>query len=461
MKNILFFLFLLSSSMLHAKNHYLSLSKVSLDKEYSNFRVVEIIDARTDSAIGFVQKGIINEMVKAVFKNGFKKELMDFFDKSIKPSPSSIDLSIKINRLWISEKSYLAKEVSKAELDVHFFLKKDYEYVSLLETNSVTEKNDIDVTGRHDNNIAIVFSECFNELANLNLNEIGNKTIYSLDDIIENKLTLKNNRIIDELNFPIINQKPKKGIYRTFIDFLFNDPDQNEDFFLERTPRYRTGWEGTYRIFPKYVKNKKNINNIWGICSEDSIYIQFDGDLFPVFRNDKIFSFEGYYMVPSSVSSARIFIGAWSPTVVERSQRIIYKINLLTGELYAEGDVLDYANEKITSRSKIMVYRNKKETEIPVKLLVHDTVYATINPESYSSVDISLPLKKCNLCAIVNDYKSCIEVSPELDEIIYVNLSFTNKDKKTQIQKVDSKVGEYYIKNIDYAIQRKSKKPKN
>ncbi len=141
--------------------------------------------------------------------------------------------------------------------------------------------------------------------------------------------------ISQELDMPIVNEYPKRGIYKTFEEFKFNIPSVTDTFHIERKARTQERWEGTYSLIPRYSENNKKVKKVWGFSDGQKIYTFHQWEFFEVKIDSGRIGFYAYKQLDNSGAASAGALGgaigggiyATIATNNAKKKRIYYQIN--------------------------------------------------------------------------------------------------------------------------------------
>ena len=409
---IVFILSLFAISNLVADEHYISLEKFKLNLDSLEFYIEDIIDVRQEKqCIGFVQKGINRQKIPAYFNKGIKEEFKGLLSKSLSRNNNSQPLIIRINKLFIYEVTYLDKEVAIAELNISFITKKNTVYYEIFMGGTAVEKYGIDVTNSHGKNIKKAIEKCFNQF---------NERIRE-GKIKEKMLTLKELYInpLHNIKFEIITaDNYKKGIFKTYFDFINNTPDTTKDFSI----KYRKSSDKeASKAVPIWNYDNSKIVRIWGFSDGKKIFKNINNVYYALVKKNENFILYAYPpdAYPLDFGSTAYLgammgglIGALLFTAIEAAttKKIKYKIDYSTG-------MLSLFNKPIYKTIEARIYfcssdYNTKGEEL--RLYIDDQLLCTLKRGTYYIMRTYPPVKSNKVC-IKSEYEEiCQEITPKL-----------------------------------------------
>ncbi|TWW01899.1 hypothetical protein [Chitinophaga pinensis] len=245
---------------------------------------ITVIPACGDTLrLGFVQVGMANKRISAVPNKPWNAYLQDFADTRFKPAltASGAQLLWVVEDLRINERTFAMSEKAYVRLKANAYLSKDnahYQHISTLDT--VLLRGGMDVTSKHDENIAEVFGLLWNKSIDAANTATENATL-TVTDIVSKE----QNRFA----LPILQTTTyKPGVYKTYQEFLENKPSI-EKFNVEVKRR---------DVIIQEVGTNDNIGpvveNPWGICKDGELYIYYKERLIPIEKSGNSFVISNY-----------------------------------------------------------------------------------------------------------------------------------------------------------------------
>lgn len=234
---------------------------------------IHIINGASDSSIlGYVQVGLFNKWMEALPDKPLTEYVQSYVDnryKSIYKSGAS-KLVWVIQELRIGERTFNMSEKSYLRLKAMSFAGDSSDTFKLITTlDTVLIRGGLDVTNRHEYNIAAGLQILFNQsLAKLTLTNQKEDTVYTLSSIKE--------KAIHRYNLPVL-QSPvhPDGIYLTFIEFVNDKPSITDVTYSLENNAVRF-----YQIDSK--GNKTFIDKLWGVRKNGILLKQYHNVLIPI-----------------------------------------------------------------------------------------------------------------------------------------------------------------------------------
>lgn len=264
-----------------------------------------------------------------------------------------------------------------------------------------------------------------------------------------------------ELDFPIFNSKPERGLFSTFEEFIINKPRIVDSFYVELKPRKNEVWEDTPTLIPRFVKNNRKIQNIWGFSDGQSVFIYYQNEYFQVDIYDEEISFLAFADIDElRLQNVGVFAGPLHAGIAtekarkaSRSQRIKYIIDPLTGEIV--NSTIEYDKEgkiKIYTTDLIFYRDGKKELDQPFKFTFGDDKIYSLPPNSCFELKVEVSDEPLFVC-FGEGLKECKALITDEHKKYYMECSISSKKKVPTLTEVDDVNGEYY-----YALAKKAQK---
>lgn len=257
---------------------------------------IEILPVQWDTArIGFAQVGIGNRKIDAVPALPYRVYLQEYIDRQYQGQlKGSAHLLWAVKDVRINERSFNVNERGFARIKADAYISADGRlYKKIMAFDTVMIRNGMDVTSRHDENIARAIQELLNAsvLRGLPLLDDASVTAATKDAIIKEQM--------DALALPIVKNKYVDGVYRTYEEFKQNNPSVRL-FDIEKEKR-------SLLIYQKdEALNKQLIEKPWGLC-----------------RNGELYKIEGKDMIPLELSGNGFVLSGYLQEAVRRNNAIL------------------------------------------------------------------------------------------------------------------------------------------
>ena len=252
------------------------------------FSKVEVVDARYDTSIGFIQRGGFNRKVPLTLAQPLQNEVTAAVGKMIDgANKQEGTLLIRLRRFRVSEISSQLSERGIFEFKAAFYLKQDagYKYLTTIDSIvSVRAGGALDVTTRLLDTVPEIFGGYINQVAGFDVSNADTKqyTAYDLQHLAE----------LEKKEIPVYNvDVPKKGLYLTYDDFKNNHPTR-EDIIVN----HRKGFSRPF-IYEMKENNKKGkeipSKSYYVVCDGEKMYVGRPHNLYELTKKDNDFYFTG------------------------------------------------------------------------------------------------------------------------------------------------------------------------
>lgn len=448
-----------------SQSYTISLKKQTFQTPFKNIWIDQVIDARKEKQyIGFVQRGISNTKIKAVLEDGLESGLRAFFNSNLKMQSNTRPLILRIDQFDISESTGFSSELGQVEIKAQLFLKTgDDTYFLVKDFETLQTVKGIEVTAKHDNNIANAFTLLFGELTEEDLiSALQNNPLSLTEAISRNSIIERNNEFLEQQRFAILNEKPKEGFYESFLNFRDNTPKSGSNIYLKKKKK-----NNTLEIIPYYSDNNQKLkDDFWGFCHNDTVYIQVKKEYFPlIFENNSVYfyAYKGsdpnYYYNPG-VGVAFGLVGgaiAGAAASADAGQSEKYELNLLNGDF---GNKAFNPNPDLNpgNKSKLVIVRYPKdEIDRSVIVTINDTTQLSIGLHEFTEIDFSSPFITMWIC-VDAEKENCINYLPETDTTKYYTVSLDNRKgvEELNIAEIQRDVADSFINRA----KRQAKKAK-
>ena len=396
---------------------------MNLTTTYLPYNIEKFIDGRTHTkCIGFVQKGLENQVIPAFFHTTLTQELTDLYKRS-KSAFIDKPVIVKVNHFLIYEKTHLKGEIATAELNLSFIEKVGNEYFELLEVGLTNKKKGLDVTAKHASNVVEVLDKAFRYFdKRLRENKVFRK---KLGNIIS-----KNHE--DQKRYACLtSENPGKGIFWTYSDFRDNILDKNTAFRIGKDYSERKIFESVYL----YREDKATpITDAWGFSDGKNYFIKFDKDYIRLGRNGSHFLFDGpklnthmTHQHQKGLDHAMFLGGALGSMIYlaqidkysNETQR--YFLDLNSGNYLPEGfSVLDAIKSTVIFHSS---EKNNPGNQIEIR--INGNRVCELSPKSYYIYTGKLHNEAAEVCVQSNSESICTNFYPQL----FDNQLFVIKEK--------------------------------
>jgi hypothetical protein len=460
-KHVLLFFFASFCLNGFCQDYLIDLQKLPIHLPDRNFYVKEVVDARpVKTTIGQVHRG--NAKVNANLRNGVAPELLACLNHNFPAKAGCEPLVLRVTKLKIHERMQVNWEAATAELSVEFFAPRGDRYVPVHRAAAVVQHKGIDVTGRHNDNIAETLQKCLRQLLESGWNEhLNDSTAVGRETLIAPVAELE-----EAQNYPICTAEfPAKGIYGSFKEFRNNQPGVTGGFTLKSEPRGGKDWRGTTEVTP-YVANAngtpKPVRKVWGFSDGSTAYVWFRGSYFPVEIQDNVVTFYGYAGTDQGVILAGGTVGgmvggAAGALVVSMATppgKARYLVDMLTGEPALFEVNSDEGRAVSGAPARVILYCREHKTAGPALVTLSDRQDSlTAEMGSNSFTELEWPSVRAELSACVQGQTGdSLQFLPNVDQPNYLELVPADKTHpQPQLRRVNAQEAEFYLKKIKSA----------
>jgi hypothetical protein len=443
-----------------SQDYLIDLQKLPIHLPDRNFYVKEVVDARSvKTTIGQVRRGSSNVKVNANLRNGVAPELLACLNHNFPAKAGCEPLVLRVTKLKIHERTQVSGEAATAELSVEFFEPRGDGYLPVHRAAAVVQRKGIDVTNRHNDNIAEALQKCLRQLLESGWNEqprhdstaVGRETLTAL---VSGTEEAQDYRIYTA-------ETPAKGIYQSFKEFSDNRPGITEGFTPKSEPRGGKEWRGDTEVTP-YVTNAggtpKPVRKVWGFSDGSTAYVWFRGSYFPIEIQDNVVTFYGYsgpdqtLMVTGSVAGG--LTGALIVAAATAKGKARYIVDMLTGEPALFEVNSDEGRAVASTPAKVTIYCREHKTAGPMLLTLRDqqdSLTAELAPNSFTELEWTNVRTDLSVC-VEGQTGDCLQFLPSVDQPNYLELVPADKTHlQPHLRPVKAQEAEFYLKKIRYA----------
>lgn len=272
--------------------------------------------------------------------------------------------------------------------------------------------------------------------------------------------------VTQELDIPIENEDPKRGIYKNFEEFKFNIPSITDTFHVERKVRIQKKWKGTYSLIPRYSENNKKVKKVWGFSDGQKTYVFHQWEYFEAKIDSGRIGFYAYKQLDiSGAASAAMFGlagGVYAGAVISaaKKKRIYYQINPINGNLHSFQTKIDASGMEGQMTKLVLYRRSKKEMNEPLNILINDSLEFELIPYSIKEIDVPITRNPLKICYGKNSVQ-CMDLAVISTDIIYLEGSISSKLAETKLEEVKIEVGEFYSKQAKFYQNKRENKDNN
>jgi hypothetical protein len=291
--------------------------------------------------------------------------------------------------------------------------------------------------------------------------------------------------------------KPKRGIYLSFDEFLNNAPSIQSEFELTTRSKGTLGGKVYKLILKKSDPLKKKAYKFWGVSTGDSAYVNV-ANYQAAEGYIKLLSL-GRYCYTKGITSltyrdpgAAVVLGGGmlAGTIINLPREAGYILNINTGNFYMlhrdnmtkilskDGELLSaYSAEEEKNKkdadvmlsyierynqrhpeqigrkeklAKVTLYRReKKERKDTVNIVTGDSLQYSMEPGAITA--ITTAEKMITLCA----GEECKDFNLVVDAMNYIECSYKEGNPRIQLIPQEKKVGEFYAREVQIIIDKR------
>jgi hypothetical protein len=453
-----------------SQDYLIDLQKLPIPLPDRNFYVKEVVDARpVKTTIGQVRRGSSQAKVNANLRNGVAPELLACLTHNFPAKAGCEPLVLRVTKLKIHERTQVSGEAATAELSVEFFAPRGDKYLPVQRAAAVVQRKGIDVTTRHNDNIAEVLQKCLRQLLESGWNE---QPRHDSTAVGRETLTAQVSGVEEAQDYPIYTaEAPAKGIYQSFQEFRNNRPGIAEGFTLKSEPRGGKEWRGDTEVTP-YVANAggtpKPVRRVWGFSDGSTAYVWFRGSYFPIDVQDNVVTFYGYsgpdqaLVLTGSVAGG--LTGGLIMAAATAKGKARYIVDMLTGEPALFEVNSDEGRAVAGMPAKVTIYCREHKTAGPMLLTLRDrqdSLTTEVAPNSFTELEWTNVRTDLSVC-VEGQTGDCLAFLPSVDQPNYLELMPADKTHpQPHLRPVKAQEAEFYLKKIRYAqeiAERRGKK---
>lgn len=286
MKPVLPLILLLFCVTASAQTKKIRITPTPLQAEQFHFSKITVIDTRLDTnTVGWVTKGIDNNMVPAVFDEPVRPALENYFLKTTEhllPNGKH-ELVIHVTDLFLFEDPDFQGMVGNIDIRIQAFVKKEDTYYSIHKLDKQEYLEALDVTQKMFKNLNTLLSE-FIKTANEKVpSDFSHKTPYTWDMVMQ----LRQKELMEKYKIFKL-EKPKDGIYASSFSFL----DQTPEWPIEALDSL---------IQTNLGKPMRKRDEVFGYCKDGKIYFYKSVkayQAFEIYRRGNNFFMQDYGLDP-------------------------------------------------------------------------------------------------------------------------------------------------------------------
>lgn len=338
---VLAIVMLSTSNVIICQDYIISMHGFPNRLRNASFEITKVIDGRQlKEHLGWVQKGLNNERVRANFEKPLEDEIFAFLSKG--PNTGS-KFQVVIKQLEISEKMGLTIEKGYCDLSVDFLFEVDSLLYKVCNSTVRTEVIGFDVSKRHSENIGNAFFKCFTELYAYNLRDVGKFDLVGSEGVVP--------KVPDSIrfDFPLFRDSLQDGLYVTYDELLKNLPSKKDGYRIKEYPRKALLWHETSNFVLKSTKTGNTLTKHWAFVRDGKIYIRHQGEYFQLNVDKYYASFVGYSFPKKKNEFAAALLGGMVGLGVvsginkrqARRLKVQFDLDLTTGKIAQETLLVD------------------------------------------------------------------------------------------------------------------------
>jgi hypothetical protein len=459
----LFILFTVPAAF--SQGYTLQMAKQKLPGIERTFYIEQVIDNRlVKTSVGEVQTGMLNNKAAANFAQPLDLELSAFITASLPQQENQVPIILRVNKLWVSEHTTYSSETGTAEVVVDFLYKSDSVYHKLFAATAMASQQGLDVTKKHEENIARVLADCLKQFASRPFDAMLAQSQELTPDQV--RKGYDNSAYVSE--FPILKDGfYNEGVYLTLDEFRTNSPGITSSYTIKQRSSFDKVMVGGGDQVPVLISadgKSKPIKNAWGFSQNGELYINYGGAFYSLVYLDGKFSFLGPPAndMTAAVVTGAVLGGAIGGAVVggivgANARPGTYTLDLETGRISVDGKSIGTN----TADAKLILFRESKaEQAQPVQVNVNGEM---ISLEMNQLVEYALRTTDggTSVCLEASD-DSCLSFMPIPGETYYIACSLNQKaaNGQAELKLTDKAKGEFAVKGIKFSQAKESKKKK-
>ncbi|GAB3869337.1 hypothetical protein GCM10028824_16120 [Hymenobacter segetis] len=283
-------LFALWGRPAQAQFYYLDLSQQTLSLPDRAVYVEQVVDGRPGKpAIGTVYRGLQNQQQAVIFRKGLEPTLTEYLQQQFPRRATDHAVVLCVRQLVVNEMMRAFAETASADVsaDVYAHLPDGYHFVRTVASH--IDERALETTGRHAHHLAGLLQQCLAQLADADWAKAAQRPARTLAQLPTEQLPAAAKPAI------LRTATPKAGPYKTFEQFLANQPEAIPLAF-DTVRAHTAGWEGTVLIRPS-VRNLNGghtaLPKAWGFSDGQQLYVRYRNHYRPLHRQGSFFTFVG------------------------------------------------------------------------------------------------------------------------------------------------------------------------
>lgn len=447
MKNYVLALLGASSALAaHAQTYYLDPHRQSLAVPGRTVAVEQVVDGRrTQLPIGYVYRGLSNAHVLEVgFRAGVGPELTGWLRQQLPGRRADHPLVLCLRALHLNEARVLGVESAEAYVCFDAYLRQPDGYHFVQSVAAHTSASALDVTGLHAGHLARLLEHCLSQLSAADWAAPLAQPARTLAQLPADVPTAAPRRAADlagAAGVPILRERPRRGLYRSFAQFVANQPDTTQSFRLDTLqPQLRTytAWKYWQRVpwvrpvVAGSLGQWAEPAGLWGFSDGQALFVRHEQHYFPLLPHEGFFTTVGTapldkkYMRAASAAAAHSAY-TMSPVAIMPNTTDVpvgYALDMATGALSP------YPGLRAPTRPDtafVYVYRPAQASGPPqVQVWLNGRAAGTLRPGEYLELPWAYYATLVSLCVTDGSQGSaCQYLVPDTARPNYLRVSLS------------------------------------
>ncbi|NVO86078.1 hypothetical protein [Hymenobacter terrestris] len=297
---------LLPALRVRAQEYYLDLSHQTITLPSRTVHVEQVVDGRPGKpTIGLVYRGLDNRAAAVLFRRGLEPELTDFLRQQLPPRPNDHPIVLCLRQLRVGELLNGTTEKASADLAADVYVRLPDGYHFMRSVGAHTSSRALETTRLHPAHVALLLQQCLEQLTTYSWEKPQLGPALTLPQLPAHSPGISLTAGPGTELPAILREAPRRGVYRTFAQFLTNKPDTLAAFRLDTLPTRRWGggpgralWLGTVRFEPKLLADGAGqpapaLREIWGLSDGQRVLVQYEKNFYHLQRQADFFTFVG------------------------------------------------------------------------------------------------------------------------------------------------------------------------
>jgi hypothetical protein len=444
MKALLLSLLLLAASLgARAQDYYLNLGRQRLEVPGRTIAVEQVLDGRyNDAPIGYAYRGLSNNRPLAVaFRQGLGPELTAYIQRQLPARPTDRPLVLCVRQLSLNEEHTIGIEGATAyiSLDAYLHLPDGYHFVQSIASHA--DARATEVTKLHAVHLARMLNYCLGQLSQADWAAARAQPARTLAQLPTDVPKALPSRTPLAQQPAILRERPRRGVYRSFAQFLANRPDSRYVLRLDTVqPTLRTylawqQWQRVPWVRPLVFDSLGRWSEptaIWGFSDGQCLFVRHDNHFFPLLRQGSFFTTVGN--APLDKKAQQLQAAARAQAAYSSTQPVLppsvtdvpvcYAVDMQSGGLYP------YPGLRAPTRpdtAYVYVYRPARALGPPrVQVWLNGKQAGTLRPGEYLELTWPYYATLFSLCLTDGSTSSaCQHLMPDVAQPNFLRVSFS------------------------------------